>query len=139
MADLWDILYKDVEVFANQIFALANNEKGKSRYRCAVRKALEDRYLEIDKIWFPKQQVLLRNLDHIEKILQTLEENEEGEITRKTFIDGVVEAAKLNIKYFDEDELRKVAEKIFGDHEKLSRDRLRKFMDVHDYELADVS
>lgn len=139
MADLWEILHNKVSALANQVFVLASEDKTTPRFRSAVRKALEIKVGEIDKIFYPKEKVILHNLNHIEKVLQCLEESDEGEVTLKTFHWSLIEAAKLNHRPFDEEELKKLAEKVMGEHSKVSRDRIRKFMDVHDYEIAEAT
>jgi len=139
MADLWEILHNKVAALANQVFVLASEDKEAPRFRSAVRKALEIKVSDIDKVFYPKEKVILMNLNHIEKVLQCLEESDEGEVTLKTFHWSLIEAAKLNHQAYDEEELKKLAEKVMGEHSKLSRDRLRKFMDVHDYEIADTT
>lgn len=125
-----------VQSLVKSIMAQAEQDKTVKVGRHELRRAMEAKVLEIDAIFYPKQKPVLKHLTPIDKVLQQLERQQEGEICEEELMLALSESALLNGEKPDPLEIKILANSLMAGEKKLPRDKLRKIMYKSEEEIA---
>lgn len=118
------------------IMAQAEQDKTVKVGRHELRRAMEAKVLDIDAVFYPKQKPVLKHLTPIDKVLQQLERQQEGEVGENELVLALTESAQLNGEKPDPLEIKILANSLMAGEKKLPRDKLRKIMYKSEEEIA---
>ena len=105
--------------------------------RADLRLAMETKVEDIEKVFYPQdQQVFLKVLSAVDKVMKELEQVPGVEVTKDDLIQALIRAAQINGEDYSNEEILSLADKIMVQQSFATRDQLRNVLIEQYYDVS---